>query len=261
MDFWRSTWLFFRTQLARLARSRRVLACAIAALVPAALAWLVSSIDGGPPRLDVLGYITWYLVLPVLAPMLALILGSAVISEELDDRTISYPFTRPVPRSSLFVGRWLATASIACGLIALAVLATFLAARLAGSRPIEPELTLALATPVIVGTVAGTLAYSALFACLGVFLAHPMIVGIGYVFAIEVLIAFLPGKTRELAIQHHVQSFVHGSGSELWGKVNEGVVKAFEPGQEALITLAIAATAAVVFGAWAVSRRQYVLSA
>jgi ABC-type transport system involved in multi-copper enzyme maturation permease subunit len=32
-------------------------------------------------------------------PLLALILGASVVAEEIEDRTLTYLFTRPVPRA------------------------------------------------------------------------------------------------------------------------------------------------------------------
>lgn len=256
-----ATRLFFLAQLAHLVRSRRMLLCSFAALGPALLAWFVPHFHRAPPRIEAFGYISWYLLMPVLTPVLALILGSAVISEELDDRTITYPFTRPVPRAAFFVGRLCASACVACVLVALAVATLFAACAHAGRRPSESELSMELLGTMLSASVGGAAVYAALFACIGVFLRHPMIVGIGYVFAVEVLITFLPGKTRELAVQHHLQSWVHESGAPIWNEVNQGLLSTFEARGDALGTLASIFLLALALGAWGVSRREYVLSA
>ena len=55
------------------------------------------------------------------------------------------------------------------------------------------------------------LVYSALFSAAGAFLKHPMIVGIGYTFAVEGFLALLPGKNQTLTIQYYLKSWLAGT--------------------------------------------------
>ena len=60
----------------------------------------------------ILAEIGWVLMVQGTVPLVALILGSAVVAEEIEDRTITYLFTRPIPRAAVLLGRWLATALV-----------------------------------------------------------------------------------------------------------------------------------------------------
>ncbi len=258
MEALRYSWLFFTTHLMRMLRTKRVILCAVLASIPCAIAAIVSSLPNSPAREEVFMYPAWFLLLQVITPLLSLVMGSAVISEEIDDRTISFPFSRPIPRASLLIGRWAASA------LALVVLlgasATVLAwiATSVGAAPASERLTPELIAPIIVASVLGGLVYSALFATIGVFLRHPMIVGLAYCFVIEALAANLPGRTRSLAVQHYLRGYVAGS-STLWAQINEDLFKVYDSQSASLVGLAVILIAALALGAWAIARKEYVL--
>ena len=113
----RATALLFRMHLVSILRSRRALLCALLALVPPVLAWLVLTLQPSVPGEELGGILAWALVLQVVVPILALVGGSAVLTEEIESRTITFVFTRPIPRAALLYGRWLATLVLVCGLL------------------------------------------------------------------------------------------------------------------------------------------------
>lgn len=255
-----SSLLFARIHLARLLRTKRLLLCMLGALVPPAMAFFVLSFPESPPRIEVFAYPAWFLLLQIAVPMASLIMGSAVISEEIDDRTITYPFSRPVPRASLLLGRWLSTAVILCTLLAASVLLLRAAAEHAGDAP-ATELSADLVRPMLVAAVSGGAVYSALFAAIGVFLRHSMIVGLAYCFVIEGLLANLPGTSQGLTIQFYLRSYVIGGGAEIWKHVHEQAFVVWDTQSDAQLALGITLAVALVVGSWGISRRQYVMTA
>jgi ABC-type transport system involved in multi-copper enzyme maturation permease subunit len=255
----RSTLLLFRTHFVRLLISKRTGFCALLALGPAALATMILSLDKSPPPgHEVAMYPGWFLLLQVVVPLVSLIAGSAVFAEEVDDRTVTYLFTRPFPRAALLLGRWLATATILALLLGGGALALVLVCR--GLAPAEqgdfPE---GIAAPLIQMAVLGGAVYSAVFAAGGTFLRRPMIVGLAYTFVIEVVLANVPGKSQGLAILYHLRSYV-AQASGLWAEVYEENMVELEPRSDSLTTLAIVLVAALVVGSVVVSRKQYVLT-
>lgn len=256
-----ATLLFFRIHALRLLRTKRLLLCALGAVAPAAIAFTILHFPHTPPRPEVFAFPAWFLFLQVVVPVLSLIMGSAVISEEIDDRTITYPFSRPVPRAALLFGRWLATAVFLCSLLAAGAALLELAARTAGDAP-AGEFPAGFGGPVIVAGALGGAVYAALFAAIGVFLRHPMIVGLGYCFVVEGLLANVPGTSQELTIQYYLRSYVGGSGMEVWKEIQqEAMAAAWDTQSGALTSLAITLAVALFVGAWGISRRQYVMSA
>ena len=114
--------------------------------------------------------------------------------------------------------------------------------------------------PLVRGVVVGSIVYSAVFAALGTIIKYPMIVGLGYGFAFEVLLANLPGKSQGLSIQYHLRCYVIDGGSEAWREVAQlSESAALESGAEAFSTLMWTLAIALALGSYFVSRRQYVL--
>jgi ABC-type transport system involved in multi-copper enzyme maturation permease subunit len=257
-----TTWLMFRTHLARILFTRRIGLCVLGALVPAAIAWLAihTARRHVPDPVEVVLFPGWHLGLQVLVPLVALIAGSAVVSEEIDDRTITYLITRPIPRAAILLGRWLATAVIQSAILAGGIwLLAWSATR--GAEGGMDVLGEGVVGPLLAMAVLGGLTYSALFAAAGTFLKHPMIVGLGYTFAIEGFLANLPGRSQGLTIQYYLRSYVVGAGSELWSKVTEELPSAvFDPAGESLVTLLVITVLSLAVGSWVLSRRQYLLT-
>ena len=50
----------------------------------------------------------WLLYLRFVVPVLGAFYGTSLISDEVEDRTITYLFTRPVPRGAIIIGKYLA---------------------------------------------------------------------------------------------------------------------------------------------------------
>jgi ABC-type transport system involved in multi-copper enzyme maturation permease subunit len=262
MALLRASLLFLRTHFARVLLSRRMLLCALMALGPAVIAALVLSSRGEtPPPVEVIAFPGWILLLQVVVPAASLIAGSAVISEEVEDRTITFLFTRPFPRAALLLGRWGATALILAlllGASALLLAASAEAFAPAGAPPIpHGELTVPLAAM----AAAGGVVYSALFAVIGVFLKRPMIVGLAYTFVIEGFLANLPGKSKGLTVIYHLRSYVASCSETVWSEVLEEFRIALEPQSASLTWLAVVLVAALALGSYGVSRRQFELTA
>lgn len=261
IDFLRATLLLATTHFARILRTRRVLLCVLGATIPAAFAAFVQSVpmENPPGAAEVLCYPGWFIGLQILVPMASLLLGSAVITEEIDDRTITYLFTRPIPRASVLVGRWLATAVILSGVLALGFWGLGLAVELTAHEAdyVNPE---GLVATFAVAAVLGGLVYSAVFAALGTILKHPMIVGLGYAFAIEGFLANLPGKSQGLTVQHHIRSYVFPSAPEIFAELDNVNPEAMGAPADAVQTLVTLLALALALGSFVVSRRQYVLT-
>lgn len=273
LGFFAATAVLYVNQLRLVVRSRRLWVAIALSLLPVAAAAVIVQFaeryDGAPPAVS----IGWVLQVQVIVPILALILGSSVVAEEIDDRTLTFPFTRPIPRPALLWGRWLASATVLSAILAASTLATLwiLRSGFADYVPSQDELeTLAredtrmgggVAAPLLFTVLLGGLAYSALFAAIGTRMRHPMILGLGYTFAIEGFVANLPGNSQTLTIQHYLRSLVAAYGAPQWRELEAFENAVFQSGPEALLTLGAIITVSLCGGSWLISRRQYVLPA
>src|SRR5690606_1119283 len=60
---------------------------------------------GGP---DIFGLMIWFLFLRFIVPVLGVFYGTSLIADEVEDKTITYLFTRPIPRAAVLLGKYLA---------------------------------------------------------------------------------------------------------------------------------------------------------
>lgn len=264
MTFAAVTWLLFRTHVGRFFVSRRALICAALALFPASLAFVLAHIERGPSAREIAANFGVLLELQVVVPLLALIVGSAVIAEEVEDRTITFLFTRPIPRSALLFGRWLAALVFVAVAISVSTALLFVAAATGGGAASTPSgsgpIDWPFARPLFEAALLAGAVYSAWFAAAGVFWKHPIIVGLGYAFAIEGFLANLPGGNALLTVQHHARSWLVARGPAAWREIEAFEQQEFEPGGTALVWLAAFLALALVLGAWRIARREYVLA-
>ena len=58
--------------------------------------------------MGVFGIMIWMLFLRFVIPVLGVFYGTALMADEVEDKTITYLFTRPIPRGAVLVGKYLA---------------------------------------------------------------------------------------------------------------------------------------------------------
>src|SRR5436309_15484376 len=54
---------------------------------------------------SIFGMIIWLLYIRFILPILGVFYGTSLIADEVDDKTITYLFTRPIPRSAVLLGK------------------------------------------------------------------------------------------------------------------------------------------------------------
>jgi ABC-2 type transport system permease protein len=155
----------------------------------------------------VFGLIMWLLYIRFIIPILGVFFGTSLIADEVDDKTITYLFTRPVPRRAVLLGKYLAY--VACTVLLVlpsVILVFFLIVPMGGS-------TIAGAFPSLVtdlGMLAlGLIAYGAVFALVGTRLKRPLIVGLVFAFGWEPAVMLFPGYLKRLTVAYYLQALVN----------------------------------------------------
>lgn len=258
-----ATWLIFCTQLSTILRSKRALACLVLALAPGAItlaAGLADSPPHGPTPSEVVWYVGIILLLQLIAPLIGLVAGASILTEEIENRTITYAFTRPVPRISLFLGRYLATLVLVVGLLAMAATSVVL---LAPSRGGEGSLAPEMMGALITASVLGGAVYAMITGALGVFLKRPMVVGLFYLVAMEGFLANLPGSSQKMTIQFYLRGIFTRLGVS-----NNPALREYEfinrteflSPTDSAVRILIFMALALGLATWGIRRRQYVLT-
>src|SRR5690349_13685025 len=228
--------LFARTQFVRSLAPRRSWLVYAFTLLPTFVALLLATHARRASAEGIATNFAWFLFLQVVVPLVSLLQGQAVIGREVEDRTITYLFSRPIARPAMFLGRTLGALAFTL-LVLLAGAALLMLA--AGQGPIAKEPDPAafplapwtadgVVLPFLVAVALGALTYTSIFSALGVFTKHPMIAGLAYTFAIEAFLANLPGSSQALTVQYYLRSWVAAHGAPSWAKVEGFDMALFE---------------------------------
>lgn len=244
-------------------RSRKTLVMGLLAMGPvvaAVLGVVVVQIRAGAvphtgfglmTELASIGYIQ------ILLLVLPLLYGTSLIGDEVDDKTITYLFVRPVPRAVIYLGKYLACVITVTVLIFPSFLLTFLIlSTLDPPEEVIRHLPVLLQDLGILGL--GILAYSGLFGFFGTVLKRPLLWGMIFGIGWEWIVTYIPGYIHRFTIAHYLQSLLpHASGQrgvlQIFGETTSAPVAVF--------TLLITAGVLLGLAAWTVSRKQYVLPA
>jgi len=261
--------LFARTQLVRSLSLRRSWLVYAFTLLPSLVALVIATHSRRNNAEAIATNLSWFVFLQVVVPLVTLLQGQAVISREVEDRTITYLFSRPVSRPAMFIGRSLgALAFTLLLLLAGAALLLFVASHGSGGKepapdhfPLAPILSDGVVLPLFAAVALGAVAYTLIFAALGVFTKHPMILGLAYTFALEGFFANLPGSNQALAIQYYLRSWIAAKGSDAWGRLEGVNMIDFESPGKVLLKIGLVALVALALGSWRIRRKEFVLSA
>lgn len=178
-------------------RQRRVWLIALLALSPVAIS-LIGRL-GSPVRYpgdaaELATGIFSTVVVSLVLPLTALLVGTSIIGQDLDEGTVVYLLTKPLARWKILVGKVLAGWSITAAFVALAVIGTGV---IALSGEYGGSLILAFA----VASLAGALAYIVVFVALGLRFNRALIIGLAYAFIWEGTISPLISGVRFLSIR------------------------------------------------------------
>ena len=119
MSFFEASRRVFDLSLGEMLWSRRTIFMALVVGGPVLLALIIKAIElFGVSALRVngqrvagfgiFGAIMWMLFLRFIIPVLGVFYGTALMADEVDDKTITYLFTRPIQRGAVLVGKFLA---------------------------------------------------------------------------------------------------------------------------------------------------------
>ena len=155
---------------------------------------------------SIFGMMIWLLFIRFIVPVLGVFYGTSLIADEVDDKTITYLFTRPIPRSAVLVGKYLAYLACTVLLVLPSVMLMFFLVVPTGGGSIGAAFPSLLAD---LGMLAvGLAAYGAVFALVGTRLKRPLVVGLVFAFGWEPAVLLFPGYLRRLTIAYYMQGLV-----------------------------------------------------
>ena len=203
------------------------------------------------------GMTIWILYIRFIIPVLGVFYGTSLIADEVDDKTITYLFTRPIPRSAVLFGKYLAY--LACTVLLIlpsVVLVYLLLAPIGGS--------LGAAFPALLEDLAmlaiGLAAYGALFAYVGARMKRPLVTGLVFAFGWEPAVLLFPGYLKRLTVAYYLQALVpHAMPEDSAIRVLMQVFREVPSVWASVASLAVIIGLALWAGGRAVETREYVL--
>lgn len=205
----------------------------------------------------IFGLMIWVFYLRFTVPVLGVFYGTSLMADEVEDKTVTYLFTRPIRRGAVLIGKYLAYLACTIFVVLPSVMLVYLLVvpmqgSLGGSF-IDLVKDLALLA-------IGLAVYGALFAFIGAKFKRPLLIGLVFVFGWEQAALAFPGYLKQFTIAYYLQAMVPHA------MPNDGVVSLIQgifresPGLWAsLFWLAVIWAVFLGLAAWIVERREYVL--
>ena len=190
----------FRSALKDLLRPKKMFAALALALAPCLIALAMRALSStGQFRPDgAYNLLSEQLIFGFLLVILACVFATSAVSQEIEQKTVVYLLTRPVPRWRILLMKFAATFVVTVVTVWLAslllALSTYGVSGWGASH---------LGRDLLIAPIA-CLAYGALFLLLATLFDRPLIVGLLYAFGIETWVPTLPGNFKMVSLLSYV---------------------------------------------------------
>ncbi len=141
------------------------------------------------------------LIAATLLPLATLVLATAALGDEIEDRTLQYLTLKPISRLRIVLEKLLAVIVVMVPIVWLGITVTWAIAAIGNVDGLRDLLWPALASSLV-----AIVGFGSLFMLLSMVMQRALLVGVFYVFVWETALSrFLPG-IRSISIRHFTQS-------------------------------------------------------
>ena len=234
-------------------------------VVVALAARIVQSMGTAPLRVNgvqvdavsMFGAIIWILFLWFIVPVLGAFYGTSLIADEVDDKTITYLFTRPVRRGAVVVGKYIAYLVCTALVVLPSVMVVYFL--MVPFRQVPSSFIPLVIDLGVLGL--GLAAYGALFALVGTAIRRPLMVGLVFIFGWELVTLVMPGYLKRFTLAYYLHTLVpHSMPAGDAVSLLQGAVFRDPPSAAASIaSLVVAIVVSLILAVRVVERREYVL--
>jgi ABC-type transport system involved in multi-copper enzyme maturation permease subunit len=205
----------------------------------------------------IFGLMIWGMYLRFIVPVLGVFYGTSLIADEVEDKTITYLFTRPISRGAVLVGKYLAYLGCTTFVVLPSVVVVYLlVVPLRGSLGAAfPDL---LKDLLLLGL--GLAVYGAVFAFVGAAFKRPLLIGLVFVFGWEQAALAFPGYLKRFTVVYYLQAIVpHAMPSDGVVSLIQGLFRETPSLPVSLLCLALIWAVFLAWAARIVGRKEYVL--
>jgi ABC-2 type transport system permease protein len=205
----------------------------------------------------IFGMMIWIFYLRFTVPVLGVFYGTSLIADEIEDKTVTYLFTRPVRRAAVLVGKYLAYLGCTVFVVLPSVMLVYLLivplqGTLGGSFPdlLKDLSLLAL----------GLAVYGALFAFIGAKFKRPLLIGLVFIFGYEQAALAFPGYMKYYTIAYYLQALVpHAMPNDGALSLIQNIFRETPSLLTSLVSLFGIWLLFLALAGWVIERREYVL--
>jgi ABC-2 type transport system permease protein len=205
----------------------------------------------------IFGLMIWAFFIKFSVPVLGVFYGTSLVADEVEDKTITYLFTRPIAREAVLIGKYLAY--LACTIFVVLpsiVLVWILVIPMGGS--LGGNFLDLLKDLGIVAI--GLAVYGALFAYVGAYFKRPLLIGLVFIFGWEQTIVAFPGTFKLFTVAYYLQGLVpHAMPNDSFASMMQALFRDTPTLTSSLAWLAIILVVFLGAAARIVARREYVL--
>lgn len=259
----------FDLSLSEMLWSRRTVFMGLVTGVPVILAFVIRAADvlgASNWRVNntamngssIFALMIWAFYLRFSVPVLGAFYGTALIADEVEDKTITFLFTRPISRSAVLFGKYLAY--LVCTMLVVlpsVMIVWLLVAPLGGGTMASTFLDIAKDLPILA---AGLAVYGALFALVGATFKRPLLTGLIFVFGFEPAVLVFPGYLKKLSVAYYLQGLVpQAMPNDTVVSLVQGIFREIPGFATSVIALAVITIVSLWWAGRTVTNKEYIL--
>jgi ABC-type transport system involved in multi-copper enzyme maturation permease subunit len=209
------------------------------------------------PGPAIFGLMIWVFYLRFTIPVLGVFYGTSLIADEVEDKTITYLFTRPIRKGAVLVGKFIAYMGCTVFVVLPSVVVVYLA--IVPMRGSLGASFIDLLKDLMLLAI-GLAAYGAVFAFIGARFKRPLLVGLIFIFGWEQVALAFPGYLKKFTVAYYLQALVpHAMPSDNVISLIQGIFRENPSLPEALFWLFAISGLFLWLAAVNVERKEYVL--
>ena len=268
MSFFDASRRVFDLSLGEMLWSRRTIFMGLVVGLPVLLALVIRVFDlagasgvrvnnmavDGPA---VFGLIIWAFFLKFSIPVLGVFYGTSLIADEVEDKTITYLFSRPISREAVLLGKYLAYMGCTMLVVLPSIMLVWLLVIPMGGSFGANFIDLVKDLGIVA---IGLAVYGAVFAFIGAKFKRPLLIGLVFVFGWEQVVLMFPGYLKQFSVAYYLQGLVpHAMPNDSFASMVQAIFRETPSLGTSLVVLGLITAFFLWFAGYIVANREYVL--
>lgn len=256
--------LVFAASVRELIRRRRLVFIGLAALLPLVLVlmWRTWGMDQFGAA-QVFSNLVGTVYLGGLVYLVGLAFGVPTVHDEVEGRTITYLFTRPVSKVAVYAGRVAAVQLLGGAVLAASLVVCFAVMVVGNFSALTVEFVKIYVNHVWLILLA-TIVLTGLFSLFGIVFKRPLVWGFAYWVAWEGVVSKIPGRMQTWTLDFHLRNIMmrdEDVQSSMFRALRDLLVENPEVSVTASVgVLLVALVAFALIGGWIFARKEYVIN-